>query len=208
MDFEIFTLLILGFLAATLGVSLPGLLNMTAVKIAKEEGGKQAFLYVGGALVVIFIQTYVAIFFAKLIDASPAITEALHEIGLVIFGLLTIYFLFFAKKKEKKKKQSPSKLKSPFLYGGLLASVNVFPIPYYVFLSVTIATYNYPIFEKIYTSIFSLGVVLGSGLMFYIYISFFKKPSREDAFILRNINYVIGSITGIICLITIYKLLS
>lgn len=206
MVFEIFTLLLLGFFAATLGVSLPGLLNMTAVKIAKEEGGKPAFLYVLGALVVIFIQTYIAVFFAKLIDASPAITEALHEIGLVIFGLLTIYFLFFAKKKEKKKKQSPSKLKSPFLYGGLLASINVFPIPYYVFLSVTLASYDYPIFEQIFTSFFSLGVVLGSGLMFYIYVSFFKKPSREDAFILKNINYVIGSITGAICLITIYKL--
>ncbi|MEK6450882.1 MULTISPECIES: amino acid permease [Myroides] len=208
MVFEIFTLLLLGFFAATLGVSLPGLLNMTAVKIAKEDGGKQAFLYVCGALAVIFIQTYIAIFFAKLIDSSPAITEALHEIGLVIFGLLTIYFLFFAKKKEKKKKQSPSKLKSPFLYGGLLAAINVFPIPYYVFLSVTLASYNYPIFEMIYTIFFSLGVVLGSGLMFYIYVSFFKKPSREDAFILKNINYVIGSITGVISLITIYKLFS
>lgn len=208
MVFEVFTLLLLGFFAATLGVSLPGLLNMTAVKIAKEDGGKQAFLYVCGALAVIFVQTYIAIFFAKLIDSSPAITEALHEIGLVIFGLLTIYFLFFAKKKEKKKKQSPSKLKSPFLYGGLLAAINVFPIPYYVFLSVTLSSYNYPIFEMIYTSFFSLGVVLGSGLMFYIYVSFFKKPSREDAFILKNINYVIGSITGIISLITIYKLFS
>lgn len=207
MGVEVITLLFFGFLAATLGVSLPGLLNMTAVKIAKEEGGRQAFHYILGALAVIFIQTFVAIFFSKLIDSSPGITEALHEIGLAIFAILTIYFLFFAKKKEKKKADNLEKRKSPFIYGVFLASINVFLIPYYVFLSITLATYDFPIFDILCTTFFSLGVVLGSGMMFYIYVSLFKKPSREDAFILRNINYVIGTITGVICLITIYKLL-
>lgn len=207
MGVEVVTLLFFGFLAATLGVSLPGLLNMTAVKIAKEEGGRNAFSYVLGASTVIFIQTFIAIFFSKLIDSSPSINEALHEIGLVIFAILTIYFFFFAKEKEMKKKNNPKKSKSPFVYGLFLASINVFLIPYYVFLSITLATYDYHIFDLICTIFFSLGVVIGSAMMFYLYISFFKKPSREDAFILRNINYVIGTITGIICLITIYKLL-
>jgi len=208
MGVEVITLLFFGFVAATLGVSLPGLLNMTAVKISKERGKRDAISYILGALTVIFIQTFVAIFFAKLIDSSPGITEILHEIGLVIFAGLTVYFLFFAKKKEKKKKGDSKKETSPFIYGCLLAAINVFLIPYYVFLSVTLATYDYPIFDILCTTFFSLGVVLGSGMMFYIYVALFKKPSREDAFILRNINYVIGSITGIICLITIYKLLS
>ena len=202
-----FILLFLGFLAAVIGVSLPGLLNMTAVKVAQERGKKDSILYIIGALSVIFIQTYVAIFFAKLIDSSPFITEILHEIGLVIFGSLTIYFLGFAKRKKKEENTEVKRLKNPYVYGALLALINVFSIPYYVFLSVTLASYAYPIFEWIYTVIFSIGVVIGSGLMFYAYISIFKKVANENAFLLRNINYVIGSITGIICLITLYKLL-
>lgn len=206
MQLAYITLLFFGFLAAVVGVSLPGLLNMNAVKIANEDSYQSAYRYVLGALVVIFIQTYIAIFFAKLIDSSAAITAALHEIGLVIFGGLTIYFLGFAKKREHKKENRSKLRQVPFFYGALLAAINVFPIPYYVFLSVTIASYHYPIFARSYTAVFSLGVVSGSALMFFLYVFFFKKISREDAFLLHNINYVIGTITGIISLITVYKL--
>jgi len=199
--------LFFGFLAAVIGVSLPGLLNMTAVKVAQARGKQASILYILGALSIIFIQTYVAVFFAKLIDSSPFITEILHEIGLVIFGTLTIYFLGFAKRKKKDDNQGVKRLKNPYVYGALLALINVFSIPYYVFLSVTLATYSYPIFEWAYTVVFSIGVVFGSALMFYAYISIFKKVANENAFLLRNINYIIGSITGIICLITLYKLL-
>lgn len=202
-----FILLLIGFLAAVIGVSLPGLLNMTAVKVAQERGRPASIMYIAGALSVIFVQTYVAIFFAKLIDSSPFITEILHEIGLVIFGSLTLYFLVFAKRKKKEENEEVKRLKNPYIYGALLALINVFSIPYYVFLSVTLASYHYPIFDWAYTVIFSIGVVLGSGLMFYAYISVFKKVANENAFLLRNINYVIGTITGIICLITLYKLL-
>ncbi len=206
---DAFGLFIFGFVAAVIGVSLPGLLNMTAVKISKNEDKKSAYSYVLGALTVIFIQTYIAIFCAKLIESNPFISNALQEIGFVIFLGLTIYFLIFAKKREKKKEQSPeknTKNQNRFFYGAFLAILNVFPVPYYVFLSITIATYQFPVFENPFTSLFCLGVVLGSALMFYLYITFFKKSS-EDAFILRNINYCIGSITGAIALITLYKLL-
>lgn len=202
-------MIIMGFMAAVVGVSLPGLLNMTAVKISKNNGRKSAYTYVMGALVVIFIQTYIAIFFAKLIDSSPIITDALQEVGFVIFTVLTVYFLFFAKHTEKRKsqrKEQKSPKENKFLYGMMLAALNVFPIPYYVFLSVTLASYSYPIFERPYTSIFALGVVLGSALMFYLYIRFFKKPSREAHFMMRNINYCIGAVTGVIAIITLFKL--
>ncbi len=211
MDY-FFILLLYGFLAAVIGVSLPGLLNMTAVKIAHTQGRKDAISYVSGALMVIFIQTYIAIFFAKLIESSPFITEILHEIGLAIFGLLTIFFFFFAKPMIKKENEDlhpedDKRQKHPFLYGILLALINVFSIPYYVFLSVTLATYDFPIFEWLYTSIFSLGVVIGSALMFYVYVKIFKKVAHKSNFITSNINYIIGTITGIICIITVFKLL-
>lgn len=201
-------LLLYGFVAAVFGVSLPGLLNMTAVKISQQYGYRDAFTYICGALTVIFFQTYIAVFFSRLIDSSPAITEALHEIGLVIFTCLTVYFFFFAKRKEKKKsKEATLKRKNPYLQGLLLASINVFSIPFYVFLSITLATYDYPIFEQLCTILFSIGVVFGSGLMFYVYIYFFKKVTREDAFIIKNINYIIGSITAVISVIAVFKLL-
>ncbi|WP_430614295.1 amino acid permease [Flavobacterium sp. JP2137] len=205
--------LLFGFIAAVIGVSLPGLLNMTAVKIALKEGKESAYSYVLGALFTIFIQTYIAIFFAKLIESSVVISETLQEIGVAIFGALTLYFLFFAKKKEKKEAQgelvdgNSLAIKNRFFYGILLAALNVFPIPYYVFLSITLASYDFPVFYMAHTFLLSIGVVLGSALMLYLYIAFFKNSDREEHFLLKNINYCIGTITGIIALITLYKLL-
>lgn len=204
---EALTILFFGFFAALLGVSLPGLLNMTAVKIAKEDGSKNVVQYIIGSLLIIFIQTYIAVFFARIIESSAFITEILHEIGLVIFGGLTIYFLGFAKKKKPEGKLNKAKKNKPFFYGALLALINVFSVPYYVFLSVTLASYQYDVFYFAHTTIFSLGVTLGSALMFYLYILYFEKRQNKDGFIVNNLNYVIGSITAVICLITIYKLL-
>ncbi len=205
--------LLFGFIAAVIGVSLPGLLNMTAVKIALKEGKESAYTYVVGALVTIFVQTYIAVFFAKLIESSVVISETLQEIGIVIFGVLTVYFLFFAKKKEKKETQAelvdgPSiPIKNRFFYGMFLAALNVFPIPYYVFLSVTLASYDFNVFYLPHTFLLSFGVVLGSALMLYLYIVFFRNSDREEHFLLKNINYCIGTVTGVIALITLYKLL-
>lgn len=207
MELDGLILLVIGFIAAVLGVSLPGLLNMTAVKINKEKGQKSAFEYVLGALLVIFFQTFVAIFFARLIESSPLITEILHEIGLVVFGGLTIYFIGFAKNNPNREKPQVKWRSNSFVMGILLALVNVFSIPYYVFLSVTLASYSFDIFSLLSMSLFSIGVVGGSALMFYIYMLCFRKLISEDAFVFRNINTIIGSITGLICLITIFKLI-
>ncbi|WHT37741.1 hypothetical protein QNH98_11260 [Myroides sp. mNGS23_01] len=49
-----FILLFFGFLAAVIGVSLPGLLNMTAVKVAQERGKKRLF-YTLQALYPLFL---------------------------------------------------------------------------------------------------------------------------------------------------------
>lgn len=207
---DAFGLLMLGFLAAVVGVSLPGLLNMTAVKIFKNEGRKNATSYLIGALGVILIQTFIAVFAAKIIDSNPFISNALHEIGFVIFTILTIYFIGFAKKIDQKKqlrKQEMKPKQNRFFYGAMLALLNVFPIPYYAFLSVTLASYHLPIFEKSYNFIFSIGVVLGSALMFYLYIAFFNKSSKTNTFVLKNVNYFIGVIIAVVAMITLYKIL-
>lgn len=205
--------LLFGFVAAVIGVSLPGLLNMTAVKIALKEGKESAYTYMLGALITIFVQTYIAIFFAKMIESSVVISETLQEIGLVIFTALTVYFIFFAKKKENKQNQAELvgggtiAIKNRFFYGIFLAALNVFPIPYYVFLSITLASYDFNVFYALHTFLLTIGVVLGSALMLYLYVLFFKNSDKEEHFLLKNINYCIGVVTGIIALITLYKLL-
>ncbi|MEG0929935.1 MAG: LysE family transporter [Algoriella sp.] len=204
-------LLLIGIFTALLGTSLPGLLNMTVVKIGKSEGYKSAYTFISGVGIVISIQVYLAIFFAKFINFNEKVTLLFREIGLFVFIVLTIYFLFFAenidrKKQEKKLENNEVKQKNKFIYGLFLASINIFPIPFYVFLSATLTSYNVIVFGNPNSSIFTLGVVIGSLMMFYLYLRMFNNKSKDNSFVLKNINYVIGGVTSVVSLLTIYQL--
>ena len=204
-------LLLIGIFTALLGTSLPGLLNMTVVKIGKSEGYKSAYTFISGVGIVIAIQVYLAIFFAKFINFNEKVTLLFREIGLFVFIVLTIYFLFFAenidrKKQEKKLEKNEVKQKNKFIYGLFLASINIFPIPFYVFLSATLTSYNVIVFGNPNSSIFTLGVVIGSLMMFYLYLRMFNNKSKDNSFVLKNINYVIGGVTSVVSLLTIYQL--
>jgi threonine/homoserine/homoserine lactone efflux protein len=205
---NIIGLFFLGFFSAFVGISPPGLINMTAVKVNLKEGKSTAMWFVFGAIIIIFIQTFLALLFARVIDKSPSLILLLREMGCVIFALLTLYFLFIAKKPKLKqgsiKKYSNS---SRFFLGVLLSALNFFPIPYYVLLGITFASYQLFSFDFTSILIFVMGVVSGAFLVFYGYVVFFTKIESKADFFIQNMNKIIGSITGIVTLITFWNIL-
>lgn len=201
----IITALFFGFISAVIGILPPGLINMTAAKVDIKEGKRAALSFVIGAVIVIFFQVYLAILFAQFIGEHPQVVVLLREIGCGIFTLLTVYFLGIAKTPQKKKikKQRTS---TRFFLGMLLSALNFFPIPYYVVVSLSLASYGWFVFETLSVFVFVLGAVLGSFLVFYSYISFFSKIENKTDFFMRNMNKIIGSITGIIALVTLFNI--
>jgi len=202
--------LLSGFIAAIIGIIPPGLINMTAAKINLKEGKKNALWFVIGAVLVIFFQVYVSVLFARVIDNRPDVVTLLREAGFFIFSILTIYFLFIAKdpKTKKKSKIKKSSKKSRFFLGMLLSGLNFFPIPYYVVVSVTLASYHLFAFENNIIFTFVLGSVLGSFAALYSYIAFFGKIEKKTDYLMRNMNKIIGSITGLIALATLFNILN
>ena len=197
---------IFGFLTAIVGIFPPGLINMTAAKISIQDGKTRALLFTFGALIIIFFQTLLALIFARYIDKHQEIVNLLRAIGFGIFLVLTIYFLWIAK-KPKKKKSGKIKIKSKksrFFLGLLISAINFFPIPYYVLVSVSLASFNYFTFDKISIYTFVIGAVTGSFLVFYSYIAFFKKIESKTDYIIRNMNTILGIITGIVALSTLF----
>lgn len=205
---QILGLFFLGFISAFVGISPPGLINMTAVKVNLKEGKRTALWFVFGAVIIIFFQTFLALLFARVIDKSPSLILLLREIGCVIFALLTIYFLFVAKKPKLKggniKKYSNS---SRFFLGMLLSALNFFPIPYYVLLGITFASYQLFAFDFLSILIFVLGVVSGAFVVFYGYVVFFTKIESKADFFIQNMNKIIGTITGLIAVVTFLNIL-
>lgn len=200
--------LFLGFLTASAGITPPGLINMTAAKVSLNEGRTQALIFAAGATSIVILQTFIAVIFARFIDNNPDIVILLREIGLAIFLALTIFFFWRGVKpaKEDKEIRLHSK-KSRFFLGMLLSALNFFPIPFYVFVSITLASYNYFTFEKPFIYTFVIGSGAGAFFAFYCYIAFFKKLEEKTAFILKNMNYIIGSITGIVSFVTLCNIL-
>jgi threonine/homoserine/homoserine lactone efflux protein len=200
--------LVLGFFIAFLAVIPPGLINMTAAKISLQEGKNEAISFALGASVIIFFQTFIAVLFARFISNHQEIVSTLQEIGIFIFTLLSIYFFWIAKKPKKIKTDSRVKGKSNrFFLGILLSTLNLLPIPFYVFASMTLAASGYFNFDKITVAEFVIGVMIGSFTVFYIYIVAFKKIENKTEFLMRNINTIIGSVTTFMAVLTLIKLL-
>ena len=198
----------LGLLVAIVGVTPPGLLNMTAAKISLKDGYSRGITFSIGACVIIVVQTYLGVLFARYLSNHQDVVDVLQRVAFILFVLITIYFLLIAKTEDKPKAELKVKSKkSRFFQGMLLSALNVFPIPYQAYMSITLASFGWMSFEK--TSIFSYvaGAVTGSFVIFYIYIFFFDKIKSKTLTSQKSMNYLIGTVTGIISIITLFHIL-
>jgi threonine/homoserine/homoserine lactone efflux protein len=201
--------LLFGILLSFLGILPPGLINMTVAKVSMKEGKTRAFFFALGATIIIFIQTFLALLFAKFLDKNPPIILLFREVGMVVFAAITFYLFWTSKKLKLPKKEIKLKSKkSRFFLGMLLSSLNFFPIPFYVFASITLSFYNFFDFEKTSIYLFVLGSGIGSLLAFYCYITFFKKMETKATFMLQNMNYIIGTITGLVSAVTLINVIN
>ena len=181
---------------------------MTAAKISLQEGKSSALSFAFGAASIILFQTLVAVLFARFISNHLEIVSTLQEIAIFIFTGLSIYFFWVAKKPKKIKTDIKVKGKSNrFFLGMLLSSLNLLPIPFYVFTSISLASSGYFSFNKIPIATFVTGVVSGSFFIFYLYIVAFKRIEKKTEFLFHNFNNIIGSVTAFIAIITLYKLI-
>ncbi|MCB0445791.1 MAG: lysine transporter LysE [Gelidibacter sp.] len=196
----------LGLIIALVGVIPPGLLNMTAAKISLKEGHTRGIMFSIGVCVIVFLQTYIAAMLARYLTNHKDVVEILQRMAFVIFVLITIYFLLLAKPKPEIEANTKSK-HSRFFQGMFLSAINVFPIPYQAYMTVTIASFGWLKFETTMILAYVLGAVTGTFVMLYLYIFFFDKVKSKKFTSQKNMNYIIGSITGIIAGVTLIHIL-
>lgn len=199
---------LLGLIIALVGVIPPGLLNMTAAKISLKEGASRGILFSIGVCVIVCIQTYVAAIFAKYLSNHPEVINILQRVAFVIFVLITIYFLVIARKYEKPDVEANMKSKrSRFFQGMLLSSLNVFPIPYQAYMTITLASFGWLVFETFSIIAYVAGAVTGTFVTLYFYIFFFDKIKNEKLKSQKSMNYIIGTITGVIAVFTLINII-
>lgn len=206
---EIATAFLFGFAAAILGTSIPGLLNLTAVKISVQEGVLPARWFSLGAALTLGAQAWIALVFARYLEKHSEITNGLIDLSILLFLALSVYF--FAASSERfriGKKAKTFKIKgnsSRFLQGALLSGMNLFPIPYYVFISLALVSYSFFPMQVVYVQLFVLGAFLAAFLVFLTYVQLFKNTNTQQAVLMRRMNRAIGMVTLLVALFNIAK---
>ena len=201
--------LLLGFLIAFVGIIPPGMLNMMVAKLSVNESKKAGLIFGYGAAFIVVIQCFLGLYFAKFLDSHPIVSENLKKCAVFIFIVLTIVFIYNGLKPKKEKPEvTIENKKNRFLYGVVLSSFNMFAIPYYVFSSLTLSSKSVFYFSSGTNIAFTAGAGLGTVLVFQIYASLFKKIEGKVGFLIRNINFIIATITGIVAISSIYKMVS
>lgn len=205
---DITVIFFLGLIIALVGVIPPGLLNMTAAKISLKEGANHGVLFSIGVCVIVCVQTYLAAIFAKYLSSHPEVIDILQRVAFVIFVLITIYFFLLARKQPKPNVEANVKSKrSRFFQGMFLSSLNVFPIPYQAYMTITLASFGWLTFETYSIISYVAGAATGTFVMLYIYIFFFDKIKNEKLTSQKSMNYVIGTITGVIAIFTLINII-
>lgn len=198
----------LGLVIALVGVIPPGLLNVSAAKISLKEGYSRGIVFSIGVCITVAFQTYIAIIFARYLSNHPDIVEVLKQVALVIFILITIYYFFFAKKDTKSDVNTNGRSKKSRLFLGIfMSAINVFPIPYQAYMGITLATFGLLDFEQISIISYVAGAMSGTFVMLYIYIFFFERIKNKKFTTQKNMNYLIGGITGAISVVTLISII-
>ncbi|MBK5212581.1 MAG: LysE family transporter [Flavobacteriaceae bacterium] len=199
--------LLIGFFGSFIGVLPPGLINMYAAKISMKEGRKRALLFSVGVCITVMLQTYIALLLARYIGRHPDVVSMLQKVALGIFISLTIYFIFIAKdtRREMRDHNENSK-RNRFYLGIFIAILNLLPIPYWIYLSITFSTFGVFSFSQPELWIAVIASGIGTFASLALYVQFFR-PKEQSYKLGLNMNYVIGIVTAAISVITLFKIL-
>lgn len=202
MDY--FLHILYGILIAYLAMISPGMLNMTALKVRIDFGKKESEKFSLGAAVIILIQAGIALFFADYFSNNPKIIAILEKAGVFVFFVLAIFFFILSRKKIDPKAKSEKG--NFFLKGFMMSALNMLSIPFYLAISIFLASKGYIVIDQPYIMFFIVGVFVGSLLLFGTYIYFAKFITSKVSFIAKNINLILSGIFIVLGIITIVRL--
>jgi len=192
--------LIVGFVAAFVGLIAPSMLNMTAARTSIEKGKKAGILFAAGAASVVTVQAFIAVYFANKI--TPEIINKLQTAA--IFVLLALAIFFFMQARKKFNAEGKDKKGSTFIVGMGMSSLNMLAVPFYLAMAKAGEGYGMKL-ELPYSLVYVVGAVFGAFSLFSIYASYAEKIAEKAQFIAKNINYILSGLFVVLALANILK---
>tara|TARA_B100001179_G_scaffold77440_1_gene54581 strand:- start:266 stop:898 length:633 start_codon:yes stop_codon:yes gene_type:complete len=205
---EITKLFFITYFAAFLGVLPPGLVNMSVAKTCVHRGMRNGVLVAIGASIVVLIQAFVAILLARYIFSHPVVRNTLLRTGIVIFGILAVYFFVAAKKNRVKKVKIPKHSgRRSFAKGLFVAVINVLPIPYFCALSAAFNITSVSNNGWLEIGLFTLAAASGTFTALYLYVVGFNRIQHEPRNFAKYSNYFMAALMIVLVILTLIRML-
>ncbi|AUC85791.1 glutamate dehydrogenase [Polaribacter sp. ALD11] len=201
----LFLTFFIGFILSSIGSIPPSMLNMTSLKISLEKGRKASNKYALGVSIIAIPQVFIAVILTKHIAENPAILGVLEKAGILIFILLSYYFYSASRKGKIKVEEIKKKKEFPFLTGITLSVINMFGIPFFCGIVVLLDALRLFSFHMVSVLFFTLGSVLGTFYVLFLYGKFAKKIQQKTGKLTKDINIVLSILTGFVAVITLIK---
>ncbi len=198
--------IIVGFVAAFVGLLAPSMLNMTAARTAIEKGRNAGIQFAAGAASVLFVQGFIAVFFAKYLVANPNIITKLKTAA--IFVLLGLAIFFFMQARKKFKAEGKQKKGNDFLTGMGMSSLNMLAIPFHLAMATLAESKGWMTIEMPYSVIYVIGAVAGAFTLFAIYAIFAEIIAKKAQFIAQNINYILSGLFVVLAIATLVQVMN
>lgn len=180
---------------------------MTVAKTCVEKDKRNGIYVAIGACIVNFLHAFLAILLAKYIFSHPTFRDVLLKVGLVVFAGLTVYFIIAAQKdKPKKTELSKKDSRRSFVKGFVIANLNIFPIPYFVFISTELSTNATNTYDWLHIFLFALSASLGTFSILYIYVVSFVKINKNTKSLSKYANYFMAVLMLVLFVITIFRI--
>jgi len=172
--------------------SIPlGVITMSVADAAMHRGMKSALLVGLGAVLVEFVQSFVAVKFAHLLVDNMELTRQFQVIAMMVFFSLSIYYLFIAKVSATNP-QAAKKDRPDFAIGAGISLLNVMVFPYWIFYGTYLSTEGWLEIDNLQVGLFSLGVSIGSFMAFVLYAKLALYIVERSNSIVNYTNKFIG----------------
>lgn len=198
--------IIVGFLAAFVGLIAPSMLNMTAARTSIEKGKNAGIQFAAGASSVLFIQGFIAVFFAKYLVANPDVITKLKTAAVFVLFGLAIFFFMQARKKFKA--EGKQKSGSSFLAGMGMSSLNMLAVPFHLAAATFAESKGWMTIEMPYSVLYVVGAVVGAFTLFSTYAVFAEIIAKKAQFIAKNINYILSGLFVVLAIATLVQVVN
>lgn len=201
-----FSHLLFGFIFSFVGSISPSMLNMTALKISLEKSKREVKRYALGVSLIVIPQVYIAVILTKYIAENPKILESLEKAGIIIFILLSYYFYKESKKSKKELEVIKAKSENSFLIGITLSSLNMFAIPFFSGIVITLDAFKLFNFNLVSVISFTFGSIIGTFYILLLYGKFAKIIQSKTGKLTKDINFILSILTALVAIFTLIKL--